>query len=814
MKQLFLLFSFCILTISTCLAGQHEIVSPLFSKEGEKNVKIQHFDDADGFSVAVVTHIIQDSKGYIWLATWDGLRRYDGYRFLTFKARPGDHCPLETNRIHYIEEDSNNGIICQSNDKFYRFDTKTRKFSPYKGEVKPRVFHGSPEAEETVKACKEYQNIKYSILFEDNQKGIWINSYRGLERISEIPAIYKTDKAGNEEEEVVSTTYMDSQNRLWVADKNGFIRIFDDKKREQFLSAGGQLTMEKRPFGCAAYTIFEDSNHQIWIGCKPDGLFRLSPSAAGYGVTHFLPNKENPFSINCEAIYDITETKDHKILIATYGGGLNIAEQQPDGQVKFINCNNELKNFPKEGLRSRCLCVAKDGTVLLGTNDGLYTTSLNQPYGKIRFHVNNRRPDDASSISNNFVMRILPTGKGEYFACTSGGGTDKILSRHLLSDTIRFQHYSTGEGLSSDMNLTMAEDNNGNIWIVSAGSLSMLNPITGVATNYWRLLTENGELFTEAKPAVLPDGVLIFGTTQGFLPLDPKEIAKSNYKPHIMFDCEKYVVLTPDKKDFSLKFSALDYNKNEAIVYAYQMEGIDKEWHYTRTNELNYVGLAPGTYKLHIKSTNGDGVWVDNEEVINIHREAHFSETPWAWMLYGLLLALFLIGVGGTIRYVLILKRELKDVRLTSKQQIELLGSRIKELLPVNEGIKEIQQASDAMSSEDQLFASCLKEFVEQNMGNSELSVVDIAQAMNISRTKLFALTKKIFDSSPNNYVLNSRINYAKQLLQEPDARVSEVAFKCGFADPKYFSKCFKTATGKTPTEYKLFKFRIRSTSL
>lgn len=801
MKQIILLFLFLSITISPCWAEQDLVVTPRLGQKSE-TIKIQHFDDADGFSETVVTHIIQDNKGYIWLATWDGLRRYDGYRFQTFKARPGDYCPLETNRINYIVEENDRSIICWSNNKFYRFDTQTHRFSPFEGNVPPQIFHPSAKAEEILKACEEYKNIEYAILFEDNQNGIWVNSYRGLERISEIPTIHKTDKAGKLEE-VICATYLDRSKRLWVADKYGFIRIFDEKRHECYLSVDGRISTDRRPFGYAAYSIFEDSKRQIWIGCKPGGLFRLTPISAGYKVTRYLPNNQEPYAINSEAVYDIQETGNGRILIATYGGGLNIAEQQIDGQMKFINCNNLLKNYPKQGLRSRCLCLTNDGTVLLGTNDGLYTTVLKGPYERMRFYVNNRRPNDASSISNNYVMRILATDGDNYYACTSGGGTDRVLSRQLLSDTIRFQHYSTDEGISSDLNLTLTMDSNGNIWIVSAGSLSMLNPRTGIAANYWRLLTEKGEMFTEAKPTILPDGVLIFGTTMGFLPIDPKEIAKSNYQPRIVFDCEKNVDLSPDKKDFSLRFAALDYNKNEAIVYAYQMEGIDKEWHYTRTNELNYVGLAPGTYQLHIKSTNGDGVWVDNEEVITIHRAAHFNETPWAWMLYGLLLALFLIGVAGTIRYVLILKRELKDVKLTSKQQIELLGTRIKELLPITESVKVIREENEELNNEDRQFAYKLKTFVEQNMSNSELSVLDIAQAMNISRTKLFARTKQIFDSSPNNYVLNSRINYAKRLLLEPESRVSEVAFKCGFSDPKYFSKCFKTATGKTPSEYK-----------
>ena len=789
MRQIILLLSFWSLTITSCWALQHQ------------DIKIQHFSDADGFSEALVTHIIQDSKGYIWLATWDGLRRYDGYRFQTFKARPGDHCPLETNRINYIEEGIDHSIICWSNDKFYSFNPKTARFSFYNKTIKTHVYHPSEEAKNRLKELKEYNNIEYNILYEDDQKGIWVNSNRGLERISEIPTIQRTDKAG-QQEEVISATFMDSEKRLWVADKNGFIRVFNDKKQGLYLASNGHLTNSRIAFGYAAYTIYEDSKHQIWIGCKPGGLFRLAPLSSDYQVTHFQQEAHNPYSINCDAVYDIYEDTQNRLFIATYGGGLNIAICQDYGQVKFIHCGNLLKTFPKEGMKTRCLRVKENGTLLLGTNDGLYTVSINDAYEKMHFHVNNRRPDDARSISNNFVMEILLTKEGNLFVCTSGGGTDQILSQQLLSDTIRFRHYSANEGISSDMNLTLTEDTNGNIWIVSAGSLSMLNPKTGISTNYWRLLTEKGEVFTEATPSILPNGTLILGTTLGFLPVNPKEIAKSTFVPPIVFDCENSIELSPDEKDVSIRFAALDYNKNEDIIYAYRMEGIDSDWRYTKSNELNYAQLAPGDYTLHIKSTNGDGVWVDNEETVTIHRSAHFNETPWAWMLYGLLITLVLLAIAGTLYYIRTLKRELKDVKLTSKEQIEVLGARIKELLPINEEVKEIHEESNQLSQEDRQFAMRLKAFIEQNIGNSDLSVMDIAQAMNVSRTILFVRTKQIFDSSPNNYVLYTRINYAKRLLQEPDVRVSEVAFKSGFSNPKYFSRCFKKLTGKLPKEF------------
>ena len=61
---------------------------------------------------------------------------------------------------------------------------------------------------------------------------------------------------------------------------------------------------------------------------------------------------------------------------------------------------------------------------------------------------------------------------------------------------------------------------------------------------------------------------------------------------------------------------------------------------------------------------------------------------------------------------------------------------------------------------------------------------------------------KSVFNTSPNNYLLNQRIERAKELLRQPDVYVADVAYRSGFSDPKYFSKCFKKLTGMTPTEF------------
>lgn len=776
----------------------------------DRNFRIQHFGEDEGFSAALVAHMTQDRRGYIWLATWDGLRRYDGYRFETFKTRPGDNCPLETNRISYVEEDSTGNMVCQSNGKFYRFDVLSRRFerlTPSSSLHSPRpiAYQASEAARQLIASMPEYQGLEVSIQLEDRQGGIWVYSNRGLDRVwMKDLRNEELRRDGPDREEVVSALYTDRHGRLWKADKGGRVRISGQGTADRWLAVDGTLHAAPVSFGYAAYCFFEDSEGTMWMGAKPGGLFRLTPRGNGYRVDRYVPSATDAYSINCDAVYGIAEDSRRRLVIATYGGGMNIGERQADGTMRFVHCGNLLTTFPKTALKCRCVWVGADGTALLGSNDGLCTVSLNESYQKMHFYMNRREPGRATSISNNIVMQVMQSGSGDIWLATSGGGTERVVSDRLLSSDIRFQHFTVDEGISSDMNQALAEDRQGNIWIVSAGSVSLLDPRTGMATNYWRLLDSATDMaFTEATPALLTDGSMALGTTQGVLTLSPQTMRKSDYVPCIVFDCNKEVYLTADERDFSIRFAALDYNKTEQIVYAYKMEGIDSQWRYTRQNELNYVRLAPGTYVLHIKSTNGDGVWVSNEATVTLHRQARFSETPWAWMLYGLLLTVGLLVVWRTVRYIRMLQRELKDVRLTSRQQMEVMGARIKELLPIGENIKEIhEEADDRLSADDRQFAQSLKAYVERNIGNADLTVADMASALNVSRSVLFVRMKQIFNCSPNNYVIATRIGYAKQLLSQPDVRIADVAFRSGFSDPKYFSRCFKKLTGRLPKEY------------
>lgn len=92
------------------------------------STSIKHFTESDGLPQSLITCVTQDSKGYIWISSWNGLIRYDGYSFSNFKARQGDNCPLITNRIYFIRETKGGDILCKCPDGYYLFKTNEKKF--------------------------------------------------------------------------------------------------------------------------------------------------------------------------------------------------------------------------------------------------------------------------------------------------------------------------------------------------------------------------------------------------------------------------------------------------------------------------------------------------------------------------------------------------------------------------------------------------------------------------------------------------------------------------------------------------------------
>lgn len=764
---------------------------------------IRHFDEADGFSQSHTSDLIQDSEGFIWIATMDGLWQFDGRTFRNFKTTPGDGCPLETNRITRIRKGEGGDIICESYGKYFRFDRRTHHFAP-DGPQEFSKNHGVTMADKrAVATVPELRGIHYRVMYHDSQDGLWVTSNRGLERLvpAKAPIAPETSAAGLPEE-FVRAIYKDKEHRLWIADKNGYVRIVDTTNVVRYVAAQGQLTTHRTPFGPKAYCIFEDSHGDFWIGTKVDGLYHLSANGHGFAVTHHSASNGD-YALNDNNIYAISEDAYGHILVATYGGGLNIGERTADG-IRFHNTANGLP-YPKDALESKDVALTAGGDIVVPTTHGLVISHAKQDLSQMTFTTHHREPDRAESLCNDIVNSAYVAHDGTIFLATMGG-VDEIISDSLQSESLRFRHFSARNGLPSDICLSMVEDKGGDLWVVCEAALGCLNPGNGVSLNYMRDYFSGRFIFSEVAPVCLESGSLMFGTTQGTLTFHPDSVGKSTFVPRLAIDCDSTVHLTADAPNLDIRLSALDLNQHERIVYAYMMEskgGASADWHFTENGELHFAKLAPGTYRLHVRSTNGDGVWVENERVVTIVRHADFSETPYVWMLLGLGIVVVLLAVYRVVAYIRHLHRVIGELQMSGADQISIVGDQLREMFAVREMPEQMaDEPANTADPEEQAFAERCNSYIVANIANADLDVLALAREMGMSRTKLYAMVKKVYATSPNNLVINIRIREAQRRLSHTNESVAEVAYATGFADPKYFSRCFKKLVGVSPSEY------------
>ena len=104
-------------------------------------------------------------------------------------------------------------------------------------------------------------------------------------------------------------------------------------------------------------------------------------------------------------------------------------------------------------------------------------------------------------------------------------------------------------------------------------------------------------------------------------------------------------------------------------------------------------------------------------------------------------------------------------------------------------------------TTKEPLFIVRFKDVVEARLSDSDLSVDDLAAAMNLSRVQLYRKVKAISGSSPIELLRTARLNRGYQLLIQTDKTIAEVAYDVGFTAPSYFTKCFKDEFGISPSD-------------
>ena len=95
-----------------------------------------------------------------------------------------------------------------------------------------------------------------------------------------------------------------------------------------------------------------------------------------------------------------------------------------------------------------------------------------------------------------------------------------------------------------------------------------------------------------------------------------------------------------------------------------------------------------------------------------------------------------------------------------------------------------------------------IRRYINEHL-ESELDLDSLAEIHSISKYHLIRLFKRYHGITPKQYIISSRLNKAKDMLHNPDLRISDIAYECGFEDPANFSKSFVSMFGLSPSQYK-----------
>ena len=828
----------------------------LFTSTAQPQCTVTHYDEFSGMAQWWVTQIVQDTQGAMWFATWNGLNRYDGYQFECFKSQAGDGIDMPSDRIGDLLLAKDGNLRCFVDGRIFGFSTKTCQFFKLSESEEQQLkdefsqLHRQEEAFERAGIPNIYQDV-YGTEWAIHQNGRLMYKNRATGDYVDYPADWHgvgrirfctADKEGNawftssygifkltfrqkayqfiqqEKADQVRNFFLDRQQRYWTTTRDhAIIQLYDRNNRMLgYLGRDGQLHANYTSFGSPIYHIMQDSKGNYWLSSKPDGLFRLREVADGrFSVEHFTHNDQDQNSLKDNELYYTVEDAWGRLWIASFNGSINCAPTPQDEHPRFLHMDNGLKLPKNIGLRVRQLHITQGHILLAATTRGLFIADISpKDPRQIAFKLHVKDVNRNNSLSNNATMYVAEDSKQRIYVCTESGGVNQIISDDLLADNLEFRHFNMSTGIPSDVALSAVpwgED----MVIVSNNQILLLKPDADYPQNFEAFFWKDRLRFSDATPLQRPDGQMMFGLQNGAFTLDFSNLRKSGFVPPIVFtrlsiengpvdkavDRLDTLILPARKRDFFLQFAALDYSAEGTIDYAFRLgEGA---WNTIgKDHSVTFLDQKPGTYQLQIRSTNSDGVWVDNIRTLTIIVEPTFWETRWAQLLFAIIFAIVVWGLLRTRRYIVSLNRRQKELH---EAYLELLNAR--QSAPVAEKTEE-QPARPKMKPEDEAFMQRAIQFIEKHLGDADINIGDMAEATATSRSGLNRKMKSLLGVTPLDFIREARIRKACQMLEEGSS-VNDVAYACGFSDPKYFGKCFKAEMGMTPTEYKVEKSAI-----
>ena len=410
-----------------------------------EELSFQHLSIEDGLSQGSVLCILQDSRGFMWFGTEEGLNRYDGNKFAYFKYKLEDPASLSDNSVWAIFEDSQGVLWAGTLGGLNRFDRRTEKFTRFQHD--PNNPHGL--------------------------------SHNSVYAITE-----------------------DREGRLWVGTEGGGVNVYN-RKTNTFTRYMNDPLDPRSLSHNAVYAICEDRSGALWFATQA-GLDKLERRTRTF--THFRHDPKNPNSLSLDRVRTIMVDRQGRLWAGTDGGGLNALDSKTGQFTRFRHDPRDPNSLVHDSVNS--IYEDSSGYLWVGTMDGLSRydrrtqsfenfrnrgtdpNSLSTNYvvsifedktgvlwagtrgrginkyvrNKTKFVLFRHIPDDPRSLAADAVRAFIEDQRGNLWVGMENGGVDYF---NRKTDTFRHlrQDPNTPGTLNQESVYSLCLDQQGMLWI-------------------------------------------------------------------------------------------------------------------------------------------------------------------------------------------------------------------------------------------------------------------------------------------------------------------------------------------------------------
>jgi diguanylate cyclase (GGDEF)-like protein len=454
-----------------------------------------HFSKLNMDALSSPMTMIQDHQGFIWMGTYSGLYRYDGYQYQHFQHQANNPNSFPHDSVTSLIEDQQHRLWIGTSNGLTLFESETNTFKTYL----PSADQGDPQ-----------QNRQIRKIVSDGKNGLWLATRQGLQHFDPDTGkfrIYQHDstQADSLASDNVDTLVLDQQGGLWLAIWPGGI---------DYLPAGSfqfqhyQINAPNNsPLAKNIRALFVDSRQRLWMGTEA-GIFLKYPGQ-NWAQNKQLPMPGNPQEFR---VHDFIEDSSGTVWVATVGGLL----RWDDARQQFDRYQHELED-PNSlaGNHVLSLLLERSGSFWISTKNGISRVDLS--FGGFEQLIPRTLQGKVDSTDNT-VTAIATADAGKLWL---GGRSTLLLidpkTRQIIKN-LTAQH-NQKDGLPNDIIYSLHQQPKGPLWIGTRNGLIRFDP----RQEHFQSISL-GDIASNFVNKIVPGlgGTLWLGTGGGLIEYDPK----------------------------------------------------------------------------------------------------------------------------------------------------------------------------------------------------------------------------------------------------------------------------------------------------